>query len=308
MRAIKEEVRCLAIRHYIEYKNPTLTCSIFCIGRTTLWRFIRMSTSGASLRPKYKTQPKKFSAEHRQYIVKHFSQRRYTTIQRAIKSFHRKYNIWISSRTIRRILKQNRISYRALCVKKKVPRPKKVFHKNIRGIPLHRILSVDEMGFSHGHIHPKKTWCSKSSKNQVFAHRGRFHGYNKTVTCITDCRRVIHYEWSGMPMNTCTFSKFLQLSLFGYAGYHLILDNDSFHKSKVVTRVLQDNGVTPHYIDPYTPQQNPIEEVFSNVKAYVKRKCPMNEIQFERYLSRAMRHQTAKQLVKYFQRAVSYKD
>jgi transposase len=109
-------------------------------------------------------------------------------------------------------------------------------------------------------------------------------------------------------MNSILFAEFLRESLVGYSGYYLILDNVSFHKSKIVVTVLQEAGVKPIFIDPYTPEQNPIEEVFSSVKAYVKRMSPKCKDAFHKRLRTAMRRQRRHVLTKYFLRSVNYRD
>jgi transposase len=107
-------------------------------------------------------------------------------------------------------------------------------------------------------------------------------------------------------MNSISFADFLARSLIGYSGYHIILDNVSFHKSKLVLDVLQKMGVTPLYIDPYTPEQNPIEEVFSTIKGYIKSMSPTSVHLFDKRLRTAMRRQKKMTLVKCFRRSVSF--
>ena len=105
------------------------------------------------------------------------------------------------------------------------------------------------------------------------------------------------------PMNSKAFADFLRIALIGYTGYYLILDNVSFHKSRCVKSVLQEIGVTPVFIDPYCPEQNPIEEVFSQVKWYVRKGSPVTERVFDKYLRTAMRRQSGRVLTKYFHRS-----
>ncbi len=48
------------------------------------------------------------------------------------------------------------------------------------------------------------------------------------------------------------------------------MDNVRFHKTKEVTEyIINNNSVL--YIPPYSPQFNPIEEVFSQLKSYLKK-------------------------------------
>ena len=52
----------------------------------------------------------------------------------------------------------------------------------------------------------------------------------------------------------------------------LFLDNATIHRSKKVTSFLKDNGIETIYNVPYSPQFNPIEHVWVQVKAVFKRR------------------------------------
>ncbi|XP_065886038.1 uncharacterized protein [Dysidea avara] len=46
----------------------------------------------------------------------------------------------------------------------------------------------------------------------------------------------------------------------------VVLDNCSIHRISEVQQVLEEVGVLVHYLPPYSPDYNPIEEAFSKVK------------------------------------------
>ena len=50
----------------------------------------------------------------------------------------------------------------------------------------------------------------------------------------------------------------------------LVMDNASIHHVEAVVDLLTAAGVLIRFLPPYSPDLNPIEEVFSKVKAYVK--------------------------------------
>lgn len=47
----------------------------------------------------------------------------------------------------------------------------------------------------------------------------------------------------------------------------VIMDNARFHHSAVVRQWFRDKDLTLEFLPPYSPQLNPIEEVFSMIKA-----------------------------------------
>ena len=57
----------------------------------------------------------------------------------------------------------------------------------------------------------------------------------------------------------------------------LIMDNASFHRSERVKHKCDDAGVKLVYLPPYSPDLNPIEEFFAELKLFIKRHWPTYE-------------------------------
>ncbi|RFU31130.1 hypothetical protein B7463_g5198, partial [Scytalidium lignicola] len=51
----------------------------------------------------------------------------------------------------------------------------------------------------------------------------------------------------------------------------LVMDNASFHHSERIGQLCRDAGVRLVYLPPYSPDLNPIEEFFAELKAFIKR-------------------------------------
>jgi transposase len=50
----------------------------------------------------------------------------------------------------------------------------------------------------------------------------------------------------------------------------LVMDNASFHRSDQIKQLCYDAGVKLIYLPPYSPDFNPIEEFFAELKALIK--------------------------------------
>ena len=50
----------------------------------------------------------------------------------------------------------------------------------------------------------------------------------------------------------------------------VIVDNCSIHHNEVAMQMIQEVGINVHFLPPYSPDYNPIEEAFSKVKAEMK--------------------------------------
>ncbi len=51
----------------------------------------------------------------------------------------------------------------------------------------------------------------------------------------------------------------------------IVMDNASFHYSEKITQICADAGVKLVYLPPYSPDLNPIEEFFAELKGFIKR-------------------------------------
>ena len=72
-------------------------------------------------------------------------------------------------------------------------------------------------------------------------------------------------------VNAQTFDTFLSIDLApNLLGLNprsvIIMDNASIHHVEGITKFLEDLGVLVYFLPPYSPDYNPIEELFSKVK------------------------------------------
>jgi transposase len=70
----------------------------------------------------------------------------------------------------------------------------------------------------------------------------------------------------------------------------LVMDNASIHKSERLVRACIEAGVLLRYLPPYSPDFNPIEESFSDLKAWIRRhwKHIVDYQDFEHFLQTAI--------------------
>ena len=52
----------------------------------------------------------------------------------------------------------------------------------------------------------------------------------------------------------------------------IVMDNMRSHHAKVVRQVLDESGINYLYLPPYSPYLNPIEKIWSKLKAYLRKK------------------------------------
>ena len=70
------------------------------------------------------------------------------------------------------------------------------------------------------------------------------------------------------------------LQLFNGRNPHsvIILDNAPIHHVSEAVKAIEDVGALVHFLPPYSPDLNPIEELFSKVKSLMKSSEELNDI------------------------------
>jgi len=103
------------------------------------------------------------------------------------------------------------------------------------------------------------------------------HGHWKTTTLLSAIRLDGVIEpatviYNG-PINRVTFEGYVQQYLTPSlrAGDVVVMDNLAAHKSSAVIEAIHSADATVWYLPPYSPDLNPIEKLWSKVKAYLRR-------------------------------------
>ena len=100
-------------------------------------------------------------------------------------------------------------------------------------------------------------------------------GHWKTMTCIAGLRadRLTAPWCLDQAMNGEAFKEYLrsQLGPTLKAGDIVICDNLPAHKVAEVQSIIETHGATMKYLPPYSPDLNPIEQVFAKLKALLRK-------------------------------------
>ena len=100
-------------------------------------------------------------------------------------------------------------------------------------------------------------------------------GHWKTLTFVAALRRDridAPCVFDG-PINGRTFLAYVEQELVPTlkAGDVVILDNLGSHKGKAVRRAIRDVGAKLLFLPPYSPDLNPIEQVFAKLKHLMRK-------------------------------------
>jgi transposase len=95
-------------------------------------------------------------------------------------------------------------------------------------------------------------------------------GNNVSLMLAIKNSGIICYKMIDGSLNGNFFKEFIENDLrnhfFNNPSDLLVMDNCSFHYRSDVISLLGEKGILFHFLPPYTPQLNPIEEYFSHLK------------------------------------------
>jgi len=82
---------------------------------------------------------------------------------------------------------------------------------------------------------------------------------------------IVERHEYGCNMNSRLFEFWFMLLLLVIAsGSVIIMDNASFHRKKILKKMAEEAGCKVIFLPPYSPDFNPIEKVWANLKRFLK--------------------------------------
>ena len=133
-----------------------------------------------------------------------------------------------------------------------------------------RLVFLDEMGAATD-LTPTRGWAPRGER--LLSHAP--HGHWKTTTLVMGlrCDRLIAPMVIPCPMNGAIFQQYAEEMLAKELapGDLVIMDNLSSHKSDAVRDAIEAAGAELLFLPPYSPDLNPIEQIFSKLKRALRR-------------------------------------
>ena len=143
--------------------------------------------------------------------------------------------------------------------------------QKIKKIKKEDIICIDESGI-HGDIYANYGYCS-TKQRLVYNIPYKSTSYRYSLLMAITVNGVEKYElYKNAAVNTDIYYAFIKKLIKNKKNKYLLMDNVAFHKSIKIKKLVERSGNHIIYIPPYSPDFNPIEEVFSKLKSYIKSK------------------------------------
>jgi transposase len=136
-----------------------------------------------------------------------------------------------------------------------------------------RLMFIDET-WVKTNMAPLRGWGTRGRRLKAYAP----HGHWKTLTFIAAlrCDRIDAPWVIDGPINGETFLLYIEkvLAPILSPGDVVVLDNLRSHKGKAARAIVRAKGAHLIFLPPYSPDLNPIEQVFAKLKHLVRNAQP----------------------------------
>lgn len=119
---------------------------------------------------------------------------------------------------------------------------------------------------------------------------------------LSGVEAALYGEWSA---NGTIFSTFMEKCLCPKLNPDsvVIMDNVNFHKSDKIIELVEQCGAQVIFLPPYSPELNPIEEMWSKIKNSLRRNSARCMRTFKKAIKRAYESVTCENIMGWFQHA-----
>ncbi|XP_074596385.1 uncharacterized protein LOC141851541 [Brevipalpus obovatus] len=170
------------------------------------------------------------------------------------------------------------------------------------------IIFIDETGVA---VHSRSNYGRAPRGQRANLEVRAIRGANFSVCAAMSYNGLIHYEARDTAYNSFCFTEFLKslvekLEEKSITKAYLVMDNVRFHHTEEVQSLIASTNHEIVFLPPYSPFINPIENLFNQLKFYVKRLKPSCPDEVYNSLSLASEVITENDCQNYYRHMMTY--
>lgn len=141
----------------------------------------------------------------------------------------------------------------------------------IKSIALEKLVYIDESGIDIG-ICKDRGWGKKGEK-LIGKKSGKYYQRTNIIAGYVNNQSIAPGLFNG-SCDTKLFETWVAEFLIKELrpGQFVVMDNAAFHKSKRTRELIESVGCKVIFLPPYSPDLNPIEKFWANMKRWIKEK------------------------------------
>lgn len=146
---------------------------------------------------------------------------------------------------------------------------RKAYHKTIETIPKENLVYLDESGIEE-RIIKERGWCKRNQKLAA-KKSGKYYERSNIIAGYVN-KKIIAPLIFYSSCNTKLFEAWVEQFLIKELkpGQYVVMDNAAFHRSKRTKKLIESVGCKVIFLPPYSPDLNPIEKFWANMKRWIK--------------------------------------
>ncbi|MGI4748348.1 MAG: IS630 family transposase [Janthinobacterium lividum] len=217
-------------------------------------------------------QPK-ISGPHRDWLIERAQAAAFTL--RGLVGELSERGLQVDYRTVWKFVHRERLSFKKSVVASEQDRPdvarkRSRWQKYQSRVDPRRLVFIDET-WTKTNMEPLRGWAPKGQRLRAKVPFGHW----KTMTFLAALRhdRIVAPWVFDRPINGQSFKVYIRQVLVPTlaAGDIVVLDNLSSHKSQDVRKAVRAAGAHLLFLPPYSPDLNPIEQMFAKLKHLLRK-------------------------------------
>lgn len=150
------------------------------------------------------------------------------------------------------------------------------YQEVIKGISSESLVYIDESGIELT-ICKDRGWGKRSEK-LVAKKSGKHYKRTNIIAGLVNNKSIAPMVFNG-SCNTDLFNNWVEHFLIKElkTGQVVIMDNASFHKSRKTKELIESVGCRLIFLPPYSPDLNPIEKFWANMKRWIRQQIEFYE-------------------------------
>ena len=148
---------------------------------------------------------------------------------------------------------------------------RKIYQEFIKQIPVENIVYIDESGIDMT-MCKDRGWGKKGTP-LLGKKSGKYYQRTNIIAGLVSNKAIAPLVFNG-SCTTRVFETWVEKVLIKELkpGQVVVMDNASFHKSEKTKALMESVGCKLIFLPPYSPDLNPIEKFWANMKRWIKNK------------------------------------
>lgn len=277
---ISIETKLKAVYTYGMNRSLRKTAKSSNISKSTLQRWIHScKTNNFS---KQRTHLKKFYKIHNHIILTvcdSLKRQPFLTLKNLQILVKKAHGVSLSHETIRRIIRFSNITRKRANPRimksqtywSHLQEKRRIFLETYVPISIESIVSIDESAIC-SNLFPTYGYNERGKKLHVPTRSMRTQ--KSSILMAISSQKVEHVSILKENVNSASFLNFIRELVLKFESTQkrvFLMDNVSFHKSQTIEKEITSHGHTILFTPPYSPDTNPIENVFSLIKRKIRK-------------------------------------